>query len=136
MEKIVLSQLLSHLNHYKLLSPVQSAYRPHHSSEIALLMMVNDILTALDQEKIATLALIDLPAAFDTINHEILIQRLCNVFGVRETLLSFIKSNLSNREQVVAVADCKSDPSYLKFGVPQASVLGPILFYNVHPASF
>ena len=128
LEKIVLSQLLSHLNHYKLLSPVQSAYRPHHSTETALLRMVNDILTALDQGKIATLALMDLSAAFDTIDHEILIQRLCNVFGLRDTVLSFIKSYLSNREQVVAVADCKSDPSYLKFGVPQGSVLGPILF--------
>ena len=128
LEKIVLSQLLSHLNHYKLLSPVQSAYRPHHSTETALLRMVNDILAALDQGKIATLALMDLSAAFDTIDHEILIQRLCNVFGLRDTVLSFIKSYLSNREQVVAVADCKSDPSYLKFGVPQGSVLGPILF--------
>ena len=73
LERIVLSQLLAHLDRYNLLSPVQSAYRPQYSTETALLKMVDDILTALDKGDIAFLALLDLTAAFDAIDHDILL---------------------------------------------------------------
>ena len=67
LERIVLSQLNEHLNHNHLLSPLQSAYRPNHSTETALLRIVNDLLTAMDNNKICILTLLDLSAAFDTI---------------------------------------------------------------------
>ena len=67
LERIVLSQINEHLNHNNLLNPLQSAYRPNHSTETALLRIVNDLLTAMDNNKICILTLLDLSAAFDTI---------------------------------------------------------------------
>ena len=72
-ERIVLSQLNEHLDHNNLLSPLQSAYRPKHSTETALLRIVNDLLTAMDNNKICILTLLDLSAAFDTIDYQILL---------------------------------------------------------------
>ena len=71
------------MNHNNLLSPLQSAYRPNHSTETALLMIVNDLLTAMDNNKLCILTLLDLSAAFDTIDHQILLTRL-------RTLLAFL----------------------------------------------
>ena len=83
--KVVLSQILQHINWNKLLSDFKSAYHPHHSSEIALLKVINDLLSALDDGKISVLVLLDLSAAFDTIDHEILLHCLHNVLDF-ETL--------------------------------------------------
>ena len=107
---------------------MQSAYRPRHSTETALLGMVDNILAALDNSEITALTLLDLSSAFDTIDHQILIQRLQTVFGFRDNVLSWVQSYLSARTQSVAVNGMCSEPSTLKFGVPQGSVLGPVLF--------
>ena len=89
-ERIVLSQLNEHLNHNNLLSPLQSANRPipNHSTETALLSIVNDLLTAMDHNKICILTLLDLSAAFDTIDHQILLTRLQHSFGISGPALS------------------------------------------------
>ena len=128
LERVVLSQLLDHLNEHNLLPAMQSAYRPHHSTETALLRMVNDILLALDQNHVAVLTLLDLSSAFDTIDHGRLIQRLDSVFGVTGCALSWLKSYLSDRTQATVIGDLHSDPVPLACGVPQGSVLGPVLF--------
>ena len=96
LETIVLSQLNEHLNHNNLLSPLQSAYRPNHSTETALLRIVNDFLTAMDNNKICILTLLDLSAAFDTIDHQILFTRLQHSFGISGPTLSWFSSYLSN----------------------------------------
>ena len=85
LEKVMLSQILRHINCNKLLSDFQSAYRLHHSTGTALLKVTSDFFSAMDDGKISVLVLLDLSAAFDTIDHEILIHRLHNVFGL-ETL--------------------------------------------------
>ena len=72
-EKLVLSQLLEYLNTNQLFSPVQSAYHPNHSTETALVKIVNDPLLALDDGKVSVLTLLDLSAAFDMIDHNILL---------------------------------------------------------------
>ena len=128
LEKIVLHQLSQHLSDNNLLSFHQSAYRSDHSTETALLRIVNDILYSLDEDKISVLLLLDLSAAFDTIDHEIILSRLSSKFGLHDTVLNWFRSYLSNRKQFVLVNDMKSDTTTLQFGVPQGSVLGPVLF--------
>ena len=128
LERIVLAQLLSHLHHHNLLSATQSAYRPRHSTETALLKMVDDILAALDSGNISSLIMLDLSCAFDTIDHEILVHRLHSVFGLNDTVISWVCSYLSSRTQTIVISDYQSDPLPLNFGVPQGSVLGPVFF--------
>eukprot|EP00745_Piridium_sociabile_P020377 TRINITY_DN313_c0_g1_i4.p1 TRINITY_DN313_c0_g1~~TRINITY_DN313_c0_g1_i4.p1 ORF type:complete len:508 (-),score=73.27 TRINITY_DN313_c0_g1_i4:117-1640(-) len=136
LEKIVLSQLLSHLENNGLWQIFQSAYRPCHSTETALLRVFNDLLVASDSSQISVLTLLDLSSAFDTIDHSILLDRLKLAFGVRDTALKFFESYLTDRKQVVSVLGYESDPSPLCYGVPQGSVLGPILFIlYTHPLS-
>ena len=127
-EKIVLRQVLCYLNRHSLLPPTQSAYRPHHSTETALLKITNDILLALDCCNISVLTLLDLSAAFDTIDHSILLTRLNSLYGIAGTALSWFQSYLSDRTQAVFVNQQLSHSVPLCFGVPQGSVLGPVLF--------
>eukprot|EP00745_Piridium_sociabile_P014216 TRINITY_DN20961_c0_g1_i1.p1 TRINITY_DN20961_c0_g1~~TRINITY_DN20961_c0_g1_i1.p1 ORF type:complete len:306 (-),score=34.33 TRINITY_DN20961_c0_g1_i1:857-1774(-) len=128
LERLVLHQLFSHLTTHNLLSAHQSAYRPGHSTETVLLRIVNDLLNCLDKDNIYILLLLDLSAAFDTIDHEILLSRLDKNFGITGTTLNWFRSYLSERKQIVLVNGNRSSESFLDFGVPQGSVLGPVLF--------
>jgi hypothetical protein len=128
LEKVVLHQLLQHLQQNNLCNAFQSAYRANHSTETALLRVVNDLLQAMDRDKISLLLLLDLSAAFDTVDHQILLDRLRIHFGIRSSALSWFQSYLNNRKQFVSVGNHKSEPTNLCFGVPQGSVLGPVLF--------
>ena len=100
----------------------------HLSTETAILKVTNDLLSAMDDGKISVLVLLDLSAAFDTISHEILLHRLHIVFGFGDTVLSWFQSYLENRTQTVVLHGKHSTPASLRYGVPQGSVLGPILF--------
>ena len=99
-----------------------------------MLRIVNDILSALDNNNISVLLFFlgggggDLSAAFDTIDHQILLSRLNSVFGTQSTALQWFHSYLSDRYQSTSVNNSSSSPSQLMYGVPQGSVLGPILF--------
>ena len=76
-------QLMSHLHLHNLLSEFQSAYCPHNSTETAIVRVINDILSAKDNSKVSILTLLDLSAAFDTIDHDILLHHLQHVFGIQ-----------------------------------------------------
>ena len=103
LEKIVLHKLLYHLQENNLSNPFHSAYRAGHSTETVLLRIVNDILSAPDNDNISVLLLLDLSAAFNTIDHQILLSRLNSVFGIQSTALQWFQSYLSDRYQSTSV---------------------------------
>ena len=111
-----------------LMEKFQSAYKAGHSTETALLRVKNDLLMAVDGRKAVVLVLLDLSAAFDTVDHVIMCRRLENLLGIRGKALDWFVSYLSARSQCVSVEEALSDMLCLIFGVPQGSVLGPILF--------
>ena len=119
LEKIVLSQLLFRMKQDNLWHVFQSAYRPHYSMETALLRVFNDLLTASDSDQISVLTLLDLSAAFDTIDHDILLNRMKRSFGIRDKALMFFESYLKQREQVVSVYGCESDHPFCLMVFPR-----------------
>ena len=127
-ERVAVKQLTAHLNFFDLFAPVQSAYRRHHSPETALLRVVNDMRMAVDAGDAVLLSLLDQSAAFDTIDHSTLLNRLSVRYGVTGVALSWFSSYLSDRCQSVSLRGVSSTPKPLRYGVPQGSVLGPILY--------
>ena len=127
LEKVVVNQLNSHTNSSNTSNLYQSAYRKFHSTETALLKVHNDILASMDAGKVTALTFLDLSAAFDTIDHTILLRRLDDWFGVTGKALDWFESYLTGRSQRIRLVDCLSFKTDLKFGVPRCSVLGPLL---------
>jgi len=127
-EKVVATRLNKYLNDHNLHEPLQSAYKPFHSTESALLKVQNDILTDIDNRKGVILVLLDLSAAFDTIDHGVLLRLMESRLGITGTVLNWFQSYLTNRTQKVSVGKSLSSLYHLLCGVPQGSVLGPILF--------
>ena len=105
---------------------MQSAYSEHHSTETALLKVKNDILMNMDMGHVTLLVLLDLSAAFDTVDHDILIHRLQSLLGLRGTALEWFRSYLRGRSQQIAINGALSKK--FESGVPQGSRLGPLLF--------
>ena len=128
LENVILHKRLSHLQENNLSNPFQSAYRARHSTETILFRIVNDILSALDNDNISVLLLLDLSAAFDTIEHQLFLSCLNSVFGIQSTAFQWFQSYLSDRYQSTPVSNSSSSPTQLMYNVPQGSVLGPILF--------
>ncbi|KAK3708823.1 hypothetical protein QZH41_007175 [Actinostola sp. cb2023] len=128
LERIVAAQLNDYLEHNNLLPKMQSAYRPRHSTETAILRVFNDIQRSIDNRLEVVLVRLDLSSAFDTLDHEILIDRLQHRYGIDDIALRWFKFYLSGRSQAVMINNITSDVRQLPYGVPQGSVLGPVLF--------
>ena len=126
-ERVVAERLNDHLTSNNLHEVLQSAYKKFHSTETALLQVQNDLLMSIDADGGAILVLLDLSAAFDTIDHSVLLNRLSDL-GIHGAVLSWFKSYLTGRRQSVKIKGQRSSERDLPFGVPQGSVLGPILF--------
>ena len=128
-EKAVAAQLMDHLNDNDgFLEEFQSAYKSHHSTETALVKFQNDILKAIDNNRSVISLLLDLSAAFDIVDHSILLSRLQNRLGIRNIALKWFHSYLHSREQFVSVDGIESSKKHLPYGIPQGSVLGPLLY--------
>lgn len=123
LERIVALQIEGYLTTNGLFAKMQSAYRKHHSTETALLRVINDIHQALTKYE-AVLVLLDLSAAFDTIDHAILLDRLRYRYG-------FSGMVLNDRPQCIVLDKILSRPRYLSCGVPLGSVLGPVFLLKI-----
>ena len=124
LERVVYSRLESHLTVNNLLSPSQSAYRKNYSTETSLLKVTNDILLALDKGKSVLLVTLDVSAAFDTVNHSMLLKRYKTDFGIVDVPLKWMASYLECRMQSVQIGSDLSRPYLSDSGFPQGSVLG------------
>ena len=128
-ERIVAEQLKKHLVDSNSMPPLQSAYRSGHSTETALIKVISDIIDAADGQQVTLLGLLDMSAAFDTVDHDILLHRLETSYGIRGRALRWLTSFLTGRTQAVSYAGRTSPQCRLSCGVPQGSVLGPLFSF-------
>ena len=128
LEKVIANQLCEFLQENNIYEDFQSGFRANHSTETALAKVTNDLLIASDQGFVSVLVLLDLSAAFDTIDHDILLQRLEQLISIKGTTLNWFKSYFSDRLQFVQINDESSVHTKVNHGVPQGSVLSLILF--------
>jgi len=127
-EKVVAAQIHSYLEENLLMPSMQSAYRNHHSTETALLRVMNAVLRTVDCRQDVVLVMHDLPAVFDTLDHTILLDRLSRYFGFSHPVLRWFSSYLTGWIQSVTIGNTTSGSRRLEFGVSQGSILGPLLF--------
>ena len=127
-EKCVLQQMVDYFDRNGLWPPLQSAYRHHHSTETAIVYCLERVTEILARRKLALLISLDLTSAFDTVNFNVLLKILQNKLGFEGSVLRFFESYLKNRNSRVTVENELSDYFYNEAGVPQGSILGPVLF--------
>ena len=127
LERHICTQLMLYLRSYNLIVLTQSGFRRHHSTESILIKMTDDWLKAMDQGFYTGAIFLDLRKAFDVVNHDLLIAKL-QMYGCSSSTLLCFRSYLSDRRQCVNLASVVSDTEVLRSGVPQGSILGPVLF--------
>lgn len=132
LEKVVFVQLRSFLENSSVFEKFQSGFRSRHSTESALLKVHNDIVLSVDAKCPVVLVLLDLTATIDTVDHTVLLSHLNHYVGFRGTVLKWFTSYLSDRTFSVVTGDSCSSSASLSCGVPQGSILGPILFFVIY----
>src|SRR5664279_2404908 len=128
MERLFLSRIIHQIEQSPGFNTFQSAYRRGYSTETALLRLLNDVYGAADNKSRSLLVLLDLSAAFDTIDINTLISRVEHTFGITGTALKWLQSYLIKRSQIISVGGVHSKTVNNQYGIPQGSCLGPCLF--------
>ena len=126
-EKLMFSRIYCHINEHQLLTPRQSGYRPGHNTELQLAYLTDRIYKAMDSGNDYTIIYLDISRYFEKIWHEGLLAKCDVEFGIRDSHLDWLKSYLGDRHQIVQMGQATSTPRNLTAGVPQGSVLGPLL---------
>lgn len=127
LERVVYNRIESFLDKHKVLTDSQHGFRKRKSTETACCHLMEFVYSNLDKSQYVVSLFFDLSAAFDTVNHQFLIDKLYSI-GIRDSPLNWIKSYLSGRKMIVKMEDITSEMRDVKLGVPQGSVLGPLLF--------
>ena len=127
LERVVHTQLNNFLENNKLLDPLQSGFRPGHSTTTVLVKVTDDIRCAMNDRKLTILTLLDFSSAFNSVDFELLLERLCSL-NISRGVVRWFDSYLRGRYQCVKSSECQSDLVELTAGVPQGCVLSPLLF--------
>ena len=127
-EKITLNQFTQHCEDYHLLPDYQSAYRKFHSCETSLIKLVNDLLWAMERQEVTAMTVLDLLAAFDRVDHDLLLEVLNNRFGVKGRALKWYEQYLKPRKFNVSINNIYSKEQTINYSVPQGSIQGAFLF--------
>jgi hypothetical protein len=135
MEKVAAEQMIQHKKANNLREKMQSAYREHHSTETALLRIQHDLLMNLDKKDCVFMVMLDMSAAFDTVNHQTLLARLSHMYGIRGNAIAWVRSYLTERKQFVTIKGERSNEQTKDCDVPQGSVLGPNFYEDYTAAS-
>ena len=126
-ERIIYNRILEFVEKYNIICSEQFGFRKNHGPNMALNVLVNSVVSAKEEGKAVVGVFLDLRKAFDTLNHDVLLRKLYN-YGIRGTMYALIKSYLTERKQFVCYKDTNSECKYTTCGVPQGSILGPLLF--------
>ena len=127
LERCVFAQMVTYLEENNLLHPSHHGFRARHSTASALIQMFDTWIDAFEDDEVSAVIMLDMSAAFDVVDHSILLGKLA-FYGLEEESLLWIRSYLNNRSQSVFVEGHLSDPLPVECGVPQGSILGPLLY--------
>jgi len=126
-EKVIYAQLYDYFSRNRIFFPSQYGFRKNHSTELAVLEIINKVLIKMDKGEVPINIFLDLSKAFDTLDHKILLEKL-NYYGIKNKALDLLESYLTNRLQYVQMNETSSEYLNVTCGVPQGSILGPLLF--------
>ena len=127
LERVIFNQLMKYLTENELLNPNHHAYRANHSTATAMLQMYDEWVQAVDKGKLTGVCLLDMSAAFDVVDHSLLCDKLA-FYGFQEDFLDWLRSYLGDRKQGVCINGTMSKLLPVLTGVPQGSILGPLLY--------